>query len=113
MSGDVVQFPAAAVRAHAASVDAIAADVEQARGAVRAVTMDVGAYGILCQFLPALLSPVFALAAEALGGSAEALHDTATNLRSTADQTAGTDQASARRITAAGPSAEPALRLPL
>lgn len=113
MGGEVVQFPAVAVRAHAASVDGIAADVEQARGAVRAVTMDAEAYGILCQFLPALLSPVFALAAEALGSSAEALHDTATNLRSTADQTEGTDQASARRMTAVGLPAEPALRLPL
>jgi hypothetical protein len=50
-------FPADSVRRHAAAVDAIAADVEQARGAAAEVTMDTQAYGMLCQFLPALLMP--------------------------------------------------------
>jgi hypothetical protein len=113
MGGEVVQFSAVAVRVHSASVDRIAADVDQARSAAGEVSMDVGAYGILCQFLPSLLSPVFVLASEALSSSAEALHETAAHLRSTADQTEGADQAIARRITAAEPSAEPAVRLPL
>jgi hypothetical protein len=113
MTSEAVQFPADAVRRHAATVDAIAADVEQARGAAGEVTMDTQAYGMLCQFLPALLMPVFAVAATSLDGSADALHETAAGLRVTADQMDGTDQGSARRITAAGPPAQPAIALPL
>jgi hypothetical protein len=113
MSGDAVQFPTGAVRQHATTVDGIAADVAQARAAVGEVVMDTQAYGILCQFLPGMLSPVFALALSALSGSADALHDTAVKLRAAADLTESTDQASARRITAAGPPGRPAIELPL
>jgi hypothetical protein len=105
-----MQFPAESVRRHAATVDAIAADVEQARGAAGEVTMDTQAYGMLCQFLPGLLMPVFAVAATTLDGSADGLRETASDLRVTADQMDGTDQASARRVTAAGP---PLIDLPL
>jgi hypothetical protein len=110
MTAEAVQFPADSVRHHAATVDAIGADVEQARGAAGQVTMDTQAYGILCQFLPGLLMPVFAVAVTSLEGSAEALHETATGLRATADQMDTTDQGSARRVTAAGP---PPIALPL
>jgi hypothetical protein len=110
MSGDLVQFPAAAVQRHAGSVDAIADDVDQARGAVGQVAMDTQAYGILCQFLPGLLTPIFALAEEAMQGSAEALRETAANLRTTADQAESTDRAGAGRIKAAG---KPTIELPL
>jgi hypothetical protein len=113
MTGEAVQFPADSVRQHAGTVDGIAADVEQARGAAGEVTMDTQAYGILCQFLPGLLTPIFAVASSALSSSADALHETATDLRSTADQMDGTDQAAARRVTAAGPSPRPAIKLPL
>jgi hypothetical protein len=108
-----VQFPADSVRQHAATVDVIAADVEQARSAAGEVTMDTQAYGMLCQFLPGLLMPVFAVAGTSLGGSADALHETAADLRVTAGQMDSTDQGSARRVTAAGPSAPPAIELPL
>jgi hypothetical protein len=110
MTTGAVQFPAGSVRQHAAGVDAIAADVEQARNAAGHVTMDTQAYGVLCQFLPALLMPVFAVAATSLDGSADALRETAAGLRATADEMDGTDRAGARRITSAGP---PAIALPL
>jgi hypothetical protein len=113
MTSGVVQFPADSVRRHAATVDAIGADVDQARGAAGEVTMDTQAYGILCQFLPALLMPVFAVAASSLDGSADALHETAADLRATAGQMDATDQGGARRITAAGPPAQPSIVLPL
>jgi hypothetical protein len=99
-----MQFPADSVRRQAATVDAIAADVEQARSAAGQVTMDTQAYGMLCQFLPGLLMPVFAVAVTTLDGSADGLRETAADLRVTADQMDGTNQSSARRITAAGPS---------
>ena len=110
MSGEAVQFPPAAVRQHAGSVDGIADDVDQARGAVGQVSMDTQAYGILCQFLPGLLSPLFALAESAMQGSAEALRETAANLRSVADRTESTDRAGAARIKSAG---QPSIELPL
>jgi excreted virulence factor EspC (type VII ESX diderm) len=113
MNSGAVQFPADSVRRHAATVDAIAADVEQARGAAGEVTMDTQAYGILCQFLPGLLMPVFAVAVTTLDGSADGLHETAADLRATADQMDSTDQVGARRITAAGPPAQPTIALPL
>jgi hypothetical protein len=106
MSGEGVQFPVAAVRAHAGTVDGVAASVEQARSAVHQVTMDTGAYGKLCQFLPGLLAPVFGQAVDAMNGSIEALHETAAGLRAVADSTQSTDATGARRITAAGPLPE-------
>ena len=93
-----MQFPADSVRRHAATVDAIAADVEQARSAAGQVTMDTQAYGMLCQFLPGLLMPVFAVAVTTLDGSADGLHGTAADLRVTADRMDGTDQAAATRL---------------
>lgn len=104
MSGDIVQFPAAAVRRHAGSVQAVAGAVEQARSAVREVAMDTGAYGKLCQFLPAILEPACTLAVQALSESADALHETALGLRAVADGVEATDAATGRRITAAGPA---------
>jgi hypothetical protein len=109
MSADGVQFPIAAVRQHAGTVDAVADAVGQARGAVRQVTMDTGAYGQLCQFLPALLTPVFGLAVAAMNGSVDALHETAAGLRAAAGDTEATDEAGGRRVAAAG---APLKRLP-
>jgi hypothetical protein len=109
MSADGVQFPILAVRQHAATVDRVAESAGQARAAVREVTMDTQAYGLLCQFLPGLLAPLFGQAVEAMNGSVEALHETAAGLRSAADSTQATDGAAARRVSAAGP---PGGRLP-
>jgi Excreted virulence factor EspC, type VII ESX diderm len=103
MSAEAVEFPVEAVRRHAGSVDLIAADVEQARAAVGEVAMDTQAYGLLCQFLPGLLTPVFAVAASALSDCAGALHDTAGELRAAAAGTEATDVASARRLRATAP----------
>ncbi|NJC83982.1 type VII secretion target [Planosporangium mesophilum] len=111
--GGLVQFPVDVVRQHAGSVDQVSEAVETARSAVREVTMDTQAYGLLCQFLPALLSPVFELGAEALHSSVDALRETAADLRTAAVNTVGTDVSSAQRIGAAGESGRPRLELPL
>jgi len=102
VTGGEVRFPAAAVQQHAGSVDGIADAVRQARSAVHEVTMDTQAYGQLCQFLPALLSPIFGLAIGALGEAGEALRETATNLRAVAASTVATDESAARTVRAAG-----------
>ncbi|GAB1690814.1 type VII secretion target [Krasilnikovia sp. M28-CT-15] len=112
MSADVVRFPTDDVRRHAGTVDRVAEQVQTARGAIREVSMDTQAYGQLCQFLPALLSPVFGLALDALNSSTEALQETAVKLRAAAADTEATDQSSARRIRAASPI-RPGSELPL
>ncbi|GAA2502254.1 hypothetical protein Ahu01nite_064930 [Winogradskya humida] len=113
MSGESVRFPVDEVRTHAGTVDRVAGDVETARSAVHEVSMDTGAYGQLCQFLPGLLSPLFGLALEAMNESADALQETATKLRAAADETESTDQGTAIRVRAAGSAATPAIELPL
>jgi hypothetical protein len=71
--GELVQFPIALVQQHAGTVDRVSDAVQLARSAVHEVTMDTQAYGQLCQFLPALLSPVFALAVDALYTTVDSL----------------------------------------
>jgi hypothetical protein len=63
--------------------------------------MNPGAYGILCQFLPGILSPVFERGLDALNSSVDALHETAAELRATVTSMVGSDEAGAGRITAA------------
>ena len=110
VTADGVRFPADAVHRHAGSVDGIADAVAQARAAVHEVGMDTQSYGQLCQFLPGLLSPIFALAVDALDDSGAALRETANNLRTTATATTATDAAAGQRVRAAG---GPLLDLPL
>lgn len=112
MAGEVVEFPIALVQRHAGTVDAVADAVSTARSAVHEVTMDTQAYGQLCQFLPALLSPVFGLALDALHESIGSLQDTADKLRTAASNTETTD---AERGTAIAqiPAKHSGIRLPL
>jgi hypothetical protein len=110
MAGELVQFPVQQVERHAGSVEQVAGAMETARSAVRDVTMDSGAYGILCQFLPGILTPVFERGADALYSSVDALHETAASLRRTATGMFGTDEASGNHITKAG---HPTIDLPL
>ena len=81
MGSDEVRLPVEAVLQHSDSVSAVAAAVLEARAAVAQVSMDSQAYGMLCQFLPGVLSGVFEAAVVAMNGSAEALQETALNLR--------------------------------
>jgi hypothetical protein len=112
MAGEVVEFPIGLVRQHAGTVDNVASAVEMARSAVHEVTMDTGAYGQLCQFLPAILSPIFGMALDALQESMGALHETADKLRTAAGATQSTDTARAD-VIAQIPAGHPGLRLPL
>jgi hypothetical protein len=104
MTGAGLEFPARPVEQHAGHVEQVADAVATARAAVHDVTMDNGAYGMLCQFLPGVLSPVFGLGVDALAGSVDALQETAARLRGTAAAMLGTDEASSRRITGASES---------
>ena len=112
MPAEMVQFPAQQVERHVHSVEQVADAMQTARSAVHDVTMDNGAYGVLCQFLPAILSPVFGAGADALYSTVDSLHETAAKLRGTAVSMAGTDEASGHRITKAA-GGHPAIELPL
>ena len=105
-----VEFPAGAVLRHAATVSGASDQMTQARSAVREVTMDGQAYGQLCQFLPALLNPLFDSAIEVMNEAVDALGETAQKLRATATAMEATDAGSARRLDNAG---GPGLALPL
>jgi hypothetical protein len=96
-----LQFPAASVRQHAASVRDVADQVTQGRSAVGEITMDRHAYGQLCQFLPGLLSPVFGSAVEVMNDAVDALEETALKLHATASDMEAADAGSARRLDGA------------
>lgn len=109
-----MRFPVAAVTQHAGSVDRAADAMEMARSAVREVTMDTQAYGQLCQFLPALLTPIFELAVGAVAESVDALRETSEKLRTAANSSEATDTGSERTILTAGRiQSTPSLVLPL
>lgn len=105
-----VEFSADAVRQHADAVSGLSGEVAQARGAVGQVAMDGQAYGQLCQFLPALLSPLFGSATEVMNDAVEALGETSLKLRTTASAMTTTDAGSAGNLKAAG---APTIDLPL
>ena len=92
---DFVQMPVEAVMQHASAVDGVTDAVRKARAAVSQVSMDPGAYGLLCGFLPAVLSGVFEVAVVAMNGSADSLEETAHSLRAAVSAIDGTDSASA------------------
>jgi hypothetical protein len=101
-----VEFSANAVLRHAGVVDAASEAMAQARAAAGQVAMNTHAYGQLCQFLPALLSPLLGNAAEVLSEAVDSLSETALKLRATAAEMDGTDAANARRINGAGSGLE-------
>ena len=107
---DHVQFPAYRVEQHALTVDDVHNAMQTARSAVHEVTMDNGAYGQLCQFLPGILSGVFGAGLDAMYQTVDVLQETATNLRTTAREMSATDAGSDKRITHAG---GPRMELPL
>nr|WP_221382998.1 type VII secretion target [Actinoplanes polyasparticus] len=113
MPAGEVQFPGYMVERHAGSVERVSDSMETARSAVREVTMDTGAYGQLCQFLPGILSPVFGMGLDAMYKTVDVLTETAANLRATAADMSAADTASGQRITRAGNGERPALELPL
>jgi hypothetical protein len=92
-SGFEVQ--ADAILRHAATVDEVSAGVAQGRAAAGTVSLGHGAYGLLCQIVPALLEPVQESTITALGEAADALRNAAEDLRATARDYIGSDQRTA------------------
>ena len=105
-----VEFPAEAVLQHANAVSEASAGMAQARAAAGQVALDSLAYGQLCQFLPALLSPLFDKASDVMTDAVDALEETALKLRATATGMTAADTDSSRRFDA---TAGPDIDLPL
>jgi|SRR4051812_23912938 hypothetical protein len=84
MSGEQFQVKPSDLVSHAAEVDGIGAGLGVARQAGEAVRVDTGAYGQLCQFVPAILNGLQTHVIDGIGSAVTAAHDTADALRSTA-----------------------------
>ena len=99
-SPEVVRVPVAHVRAHAGSVDEVAAGLATARDAGARVQLGGSAYGHLCAFLPAVMTAVGDRAVDALGVARSALTETGDALRGVAERVASVDDSAARRLRA-------------
>ncbi|WP_203840575.1 hypothetical protein [Winogradskya humida] len=75
--------------------------------------MDTQAYGQLCQFLPGLLSPIFAIAIGAFDDADDSLRETADKLRAVVAGTTSTDDLTSQNVRAAGGGPGPLPELPL
>jgi hypothetical protein len=83
MSG-TFQVNAADLVSHAAEVDRIGEGLTLAAQAGDAVRTDAGAYGQLCQIVPALLNGLQQSMVDGMNTAATSAHDTADSLRSVA-----------------------------
>lgn len=83
---------------HASQVDGIGDGLDTAKLAGEAVRVDLGAYGQLCQFVPALLNGLQTTLIDGIGRAVTAAHDTAEALRSTAADYDSTDGNAADRL---------------
>jgi hypothetical protein len=100
-SGFEVQ--ADAITRHASTVDDVADQVAQGRGAASAVTMGRDAYGFLCQLIPTLLDTLQEATADALQEAADSLQRSADELRMTARAYTASDERTAAAFPKEGP----------
>jgi hypothetical protein len=98
MSGPVFQVDSAALHTHASTVDYIGDGLTMAADAGHAVQTDAGAYGQLCQFVPALLNQLQQAMVDGMVTAADSVHETADALRSVAAAYDRADTASADRL---------------
>jgi len=92
------QVDSAALVSHAGEVDAIGDGLVSAAQAGQSVRTDPGAYGQLCQFVPALLNGLQQSMVDGMTTAAGSAHDTADALRSVATSYDSTDGGAADRI---------------
>jgi hypothetical protein len=93
-----VQVNSADLVAHAGQVDGIGDGLTIAQQAGAAVRTDSGAYGQLCQFVPALLNVLQSQVIDGIATAASSVHDTADALRAVAAAYDGSDSGAADRI---------------
>jgi hypothetical protein len=98
MSGPAFQVDSASLGAHASAVDYIGDGLTTAADAGHAVQTDAGAYGQLCQFVPAVLNQLQQAMVDGMATAAASVHETAGALRSVAAAYGRADAASADRL---------------
>jgi hypothetical protein len=98
MNGPSFQVESNSLVAHARTVDEIGDGIMAAADASRTVQTDTGAYGQLCQIVPALLNGLQQAMADGMATAAESAHETADSLRSVAAAYDDADAAAADRL---------------
>jgi len=99
MSGPgAFQVDSASLATHAGEVDQIGDGLTTAAQAGQAVQTDTGAYGQLCQLVPALLNGLQQAMVDGMTTAAASAHDTADSLRSVAAAYDNADGNAADRI---------------
>ena len=100
MSGSLgqVQVNSAGLVSHAGKIDRIGDGLTMVQRAGAAVLMDSGAYGKLCQVVPALLNVLQDKTIGGITAAAASAHDTADAIRATAADYDGSDVRAATRI---------------
>ena len=93
-----VEVNSASLRSHAGAVDRIADGLTTASQAGEAVRTDTGAYGQLCQLLPALLNELQQAMVDGMATAAASVHDTADKLRTVAVDYDTADRNAADRV---------------
>jgi hypothetical protein len=93
-----MQVNSADLMSHAGQVDGIGDGLSTAKQAGAAVRADAGAYGQLCQIVPALLNLLQDKAIDGIAAAVTSVHDTANALRATASDYDGSDGRAADRI---------------
>lgn len=93
-----VQVNSTDLLAHAGQMDAVADGLTTAEQAGAAVRTGAGAYGQLCQFVPALLNVLQSQVIDGIATAASSVHGTAEALRSVAAAYDSSDAHAADRI---------------
>lgn len=98
MSGPLFQVDSVSLIEHSSAVDRIGDGLATAAETGRAVQTDIGAYGQLCGFVPALLNGLQQAMVDGMVTAAGSAHETAGALRSVAAAYDGADTAAADRL---------------
>jgi hypothetical protein len=92
------QVESASLVAHAGEVDRIGDGLTTAIQAGQTMQTDTGAYGQLCQFVPAMLNSLQQAVVDGMITAAESAHETADSLRSVAAAYDSADRDAAARM---------------
>ena len=97
-TNDHFQVNSAGLVRHAGEIDAISDGLATARQAGETIRTDIGAYGQLCQIVPALLNGLQQALVDGIAAAAGAAHGTADALRSVAASYDAADENAADRL---------------
>ena len=100
--GEGVSVRPADLIAHAGHVDAVAAEIGQARQAAATTAPGPDAYGKLCVIVPVLLGQLQGMVVDGVAAAEQSLRDTAGRLRDAAAGYSDTDERAATAVRQSG-----------